>query len=125
MQDAPQVSRFIGRTAEFHLETQVGAVERRHKNKRVLQSQARHDILARRRSGGSCQREDGRGPQRRCHVLQGKVGRPEIIAPLADTMRLVDDEKPGLESQYLLAVARDLKTLRGDIKESRFAGVDL
>jgi len=52
------------------------------------------DLALHRRRGRGRQRQHGRAAQRAAGVAQRTEGGPEVVAPLRDAVRLVDDEQP-------------------------------
>ena len=85
----------VGRAAaRHHGEGQVRAIEAGGDPHRVAQPQARDDVRRdlRRRRGGRGHERLRAQPARR--VGQAEVVRAEVVAPLRDAVRLVDDEQP-------------------------------
>jgi len=71
----------------------VRAVEAGPEQRAVLQPQLPLDVLHRARVGGGGQRQPGDLWEALRQDRQGAVLRPEVMAPLADAMRLVDREE--------------------------------
>ena len=70
---------------------QVGPLEAGDEIERILQTELGGDVGADIRRGGGRER-GGRHAQLRAESSQPPVVRAEIVAPLADAVRLVDDE---------------------------------
>ena len=112
----------VGRAAaRHHGEGQVGAIEARGDAHRVAQPQARDDVggdLRRRRGGRGDERLRAQ-PARR--VGEAEVVRAEVVAPLRDAVRLVDDEQPDVRRAQRLGEARRREALRGDVEQAHLA----
>jgi hypothetical protein len=74
-------------------QVQVRAVEGGHHLGGVAQTEPGHDVVAGRGSGRRRQRHHRRVPQPLDHGAQPQVLRPEVVPPLGDAVRLVDDEQ--------------------------------
>ena len=103
----------------------VGAVEGGGEDAALFQLQALDDV-------GACQRICGGGERHAGHARKafGDLGelaifRAEVVAPLADAMRLVDGEEgDGRVAQHLLEAGRH-QAFGGDVEQLQLAGIEL
>jgi len=84
------------------LEVDVGAIEAADDHRRIAQPEALDDLLAHRRRGRRGEREHGRAPERLHRRAEAQVVGPEVVPPLGDAVRLVDDEQRGLRDRELV-----------------------
>ena len=71
----------------------VGPVEARDVARRVAEAQARAHVVARLRVGGGRAGDDGHAGEQPAQLAELHVLGAEVVAPLADAMRLVDGEQ--------------------------------
>ena len=105
-------------TTAFHVlvgegldaEPQIGAVEPAHDDAWVAHTQALHDLLAHGRRGRGRERQHRGLAQFLDDGAQPQVVGAEVVAPLADAVRLVDDEQRwcGLPQALQRFVVREL-----------------
>ncbi len=86
----------------LHREVDVRAIETAHHLDRILQSETLGDLGAHGRRRRRRQRQRRRIPERLGHRSESQVLRPEVMAPLADAVRLVDDQELRLRLAELL-----------------------
>ena len=113
----------VGRAAARHDgEGQVRAIEPGGHPHRVAQPQARDDVgrdLRRRRRGRGHERLRAQ-PARR--VGEAEVVRAEVVAPLRDAVRLVDDEQADAGGAQRLGEARRREALGRDVEQAHLTG---
>ena len=109
-QGGGQPRALVGRAAAgHHGEREVGPIEAGGDTHRVAQPQARDDV------GGDLRRgRSGRGDERLRAQPARRVGETEVVgaevvAPLRDAVRLVDDEQPDLGRAQRLGEPREEK----------------
>ncbi|SRR5579883_3227604 len=90
----------------FDAEPDIGTIKALHDDLCIAHPQPLYDLFAHRGRGGRRQSQDGRMAQRLNGGAEPQIIRPEIVTPLADTVRLIDDEERGLDGfktlEYLL-----------------------
>jgi hypothetical protein len=104
-----------------HGERQVRPVEAGRDLDRVLQRQPRRDVggdLGRRRRR---RRDDRLRPEPAGRVGEAEVVGAEVVAPLRDAVRLVDDEEPDPRAADLLEERRRREALRRDVEQAVLA----
>ncbi|MNK83643.1 hypothetical protein D3C87_1034630 [compost metagenome] len=110
-----ELGGFAARRAD-HV-AQVRPVEAGDEDRRVLEAQLLDDVLADFRSGGRGGREHRGPPQEGEGIPEAQVVGPEVVAPLGETVRLVDGQarnRHPLERGDERAVA---EALGGDVDE--------
>jgi hypothetical protein len=110
-----------GATAGHHREAQVRAVEAGGHPDRVAEAEPRHDVgghLGRRRRG---RRHDRLRPEPARRVGEAKVVGPEVVAPLGDAVRLVDDEQAQAHVAQRLEEPRRREALGRDVQQPQLA----
>ena len=118
-----QPRALVGRAAAgHHGEGEVGAIEAGGDAHRLAQPQARDDVGGdlRRRGGGRGDERLRAQPARR--VGEAEVVGAEVVAPLRDAVRLVDDEQPDAGRAQRLGEARRGEALRRDVEQAHLAG---
>ena len=85
-----------------HREVEVRAVEAADEHRRVLHPQPLDDLATDRGRGGRGQRQQGRVAELVGEGAEAEVVGAEVVPPLADAVRLVDDQQRGLRLAELL-----------------------
>jgi hypothetical protein len=103
----------------------IGPVEARRKHPCVVEPEPLDDVFARHRVGGGGQRDARHtgiefGDPREVAVLG-----PEVMAPLADAMRLVDRKERNLDAREHLLEARHHQPLGRHVNEVEFTAQQL
>ena len=88
----------------------------------LRQPQLLDDIVLDGRRGRGGKRNDRRRPQAGHVLAQAAVIRPEIVPPLRNAVRLVDDDQRNRPLGQHLRKARHPQPLRRDEQELQFAG---
>ena len=114
----------VARDAQ-HLEEEVGAVEPGDEDLGVLHQQRADDVLPHLGGGGGGEGHRARGPEPLPDLPQQRVVGPEVVAPLADAVGLVDGQQRHPHLGQRLDEARAAEALRGDVDQPVGAGPEL
>ena len=112
----------LRRRARDDAEGEVRAVEAGRDADRVAQPEALGDVVGDLRRGRRGRGDDRLGLQPARGVGEAEVVRPEVVAPLRDAVRLVDDEQPDLRGLHRLQERRRGEALGRDVEQAQLAG---
>ncbi len=99
-----------------------GTVEARRDADRLAQPEARDDVVRHLRRGGRGRGDDRPGAEPARGVGQAEVVGPEVVPPLRDAVRLVDDEQADPRLPDPLQEAGRREPLRRHVEQPRAAG---
>ena len=88
---------------------------------RVAQPEALGDVVGDLRRGGRRRGDDRLGLQPARRVGEAEVVGPEVVAPLRDAVRLVDDEQADLDVLHRLQERRRGEALGRDVEQAQLA----
>ena len=108
-----------------NLEPQVGALDPGVHHPRIGDAQLAHDVLRHLRRGCGGEGQHRRTAQRADRLGEREVGGAEIVAPLRDAVRLVDDEQADPARAQRLDVLGILQALGGQVDEVVGSRLDL
>ena len=101
-----------------HLEAQVRAVEAgQHLASVGGDAEPREDVLPHGGVGGRGERERAGTPESLARAAEREVVGSEIVSPLGDAVRLVDDEQPHTAAREAVEEAPVREPLRGDVEQ--------
>ncbi len=121
--EAPQqVELFLGPRAGVYLELQIGPLEAGDAGLHRGAVELAHNVLAHHRGGGGGEGRHLRDAQLVDEFPDAMVIRPEVMAPLADAVRLVDHEEGGTPPQDRLAELPGAQPLGRDVEQLQLAG---
>ena len=104
-----------------HVVAQVGAVEARDDGVGVLEPELPRDVGADVRGGRGGERHHGRPAQAFAHLGDAQIAGPEVMAPLADAMRLIDGEERHADILQPLCRAAEVEALGGHVQHLHLA----
>ena len=110
------------RAAADDREGQVRPVEAGGDPHRVAQPEAPHDVAGHLRRRGRRRREDRARAEVARRVGEAEVVGPEVVAPLGDAVRLVDDEQAHVRAAQPLGEARRREALGRDVEQPQVTG---
>ena len=103
---------------------QIRAVEAREEDLRVAEFELFDDVLAHALGGGGGEGEYRDVRNQLPHFLEAAVFRAEIVAPLADAVRLVHRQRGDFPALQARQEIRQHQPLRRDVKQLVFARVE-
>ena len=111
----------LRRRARDDAEGEVRPVEARRHADGVAQPEAHRDVVGDLRRSCRRRRDDRLGLQPARGVGEAEVVGPEVVPPLRDAVRLVDDEEPDLRRAHRLEERRRGEALGRDVQQPQLA----
>ena len=111
----------LRRRARDDAEGEVRAVEAGRDADRVAQPEPERDVAGDLRRRGRRRGDDRVGLQPARGIREAEVVGPEVVAPLRDAVRLVDDEQPDLRVAHRVQERRRGEALGRDVEQAQLA----